>query len=350
MQASRHNVDVEYYRDIKPILQRSCVQCHSKTGRQEAGLVLDDSTIVNGFDNTYNRLARDADAQFGIKPVISNGTWRQTNASRYVRKFQSRRSLLMWKIMGRRLDGWTNADHPTETVPGNAATLPPGANANNADFDYTGTIMPPPASGVPLLTENEKMTFARWIDLGCQVDSPDPLLKTAGVFADDTKPVLTCLRRVSGTSATPLSQMRVGLYDNYSGLDHQSLSVKANFVVNGKAAGSELAADFRETGNLVWTINMTPAITTLAAGKLTVRVKDLAGNASVVERTFSVNSTAPPPQPNNAEIILDNLGAAAQDARRTFTGHGVFPAGPINMAQGRCIVAARAAIPTVGGR
>ena len=31
-----------------------------------------------------------------------------------------------WKIFGQRLDGWTNADHPTESVPGDAATLPPG--------------------------------------------------------------------------------------------------------------------------------------------------------------------------------------------------------------------------------
>ncbi len=320
MQASRHSVDVEFNRDIKPILQRSCVQCHSKTGRQEAGLVLDDSAIVDGFDNTYNRLARDANAQFGIKPVIANGTWRQTNASRYIRKFQARRSLLMWKIMGRRLDGWTNADHPTESVLGNSATLPAGADANNADIDYLGTIMPPPASGAPPLTEQEKMTFARWIDLGCQIDSPDPVLKTTGLFADDTKPVLTISAPRSGASTAALSQMRFGLYDNYSGLDRQSLSVTTNFPVNGKAAGSELATDFRETGNFIWTMNVTPAIANLATGKLTVRVKDLAGNTSTLERTFSANSTTPPSLPTTTEIILDNLGVAAQDGTRTFTG------------------------------
>ena len=32
--------------------------------------------------------------------------------------FQSRRSLLVWKVFGARLDGWTNADHPTESTPG----------------------------------------------------------------------------------------------------------------------------------------------------------------------------------------------------------------------------------------
>jgi len=53
--------------------------------------------------------------------------------------FQSRRSLLMWKLFGERLDGWTNADHPTETVPGDPMTLPMGASANEADLDYTGS-------------------------------------------------------------------------------------------------------------------------------------------------------------------------------------------------------------------
>jgi hypothetical protein len=57
-QAGRLVVDVEYYKDIKPILQRSCVQCHSKSGNAAAGLVLDDTAIVNGYENTYNRLER----------------------------------------------------------------------------------------------------------------------------------------------------------------------------------------------------------------------------------------------------------------------------------------------------
>jgi hypothetical protein len=35
-----------------------------------------------------------------------------------IRKFQSRRSLLTWKIFGKRLDGFSNDDHPSETKPG----------------------------------------------------------------------------------------------------------------------------------------------------------------------------------------------------------------------------------------
>ncbi len=80
--------------------------------------------------------------------MIGNGTWRQTNASRYVRAFQSRRSLLVWKIFGQRLDGWTNADHPTEIgARQRRARCRPAPTPNEADLDYTGTIMPPPGSG-----------------------------------------------------------------------------------------------------------------------------------------------------------------------------------------------------------
>jgi hypothetical protein len=281
---------VEYYRDIRPLLQRSCVQCHSKAGPQEADLVLDDSSIVNGFDATYLRLARDPDAKYGIKPVIGSSTWRQTNASRYIRTFQSRRSLLMWKIMGRRLDGWSNADHPTESVPGVAATLPVGANANLADIDFTGTIMPPPGSGAQALSDDEKMMFARWIDLGAQIDSPHPQLKSMGLFADDIKPVLTVASPRAGLSKVGLNELRLGLYDNYSGIDRPSLSVKANFSINGKAPGSELAGEFTSVDNAVWTLAVNPMLDGIRYGKLTVRVKDLAGNESVLERVFSVSA------------------------------------------------------------
>lgn len=136
--------------------------------------MLDNYTNVGGLPGDYVRLANDSNAQFGYPPLVNVGgpRWRQTNAGRYIRAFQSRRSMLMWKLFGQRLDGWTTADHPTETVPGDASTLPPGASVNAADLDYTGTMMPPPGSGVAPLTIDEKMTFARWIDLGWRPRSP----------------------------------------------------------------------------------------------------------------------------------------------------------------------------------
>ena len=41
--------DVEYWRDVRPILQRSCAACHSKDAKEPAGgLVLDDDEKVAG--------------------------------------------------------------------------------------------------------------------------------------------------------------------------------------------------------------------------------------------------------------------------------------------------------------
>src|SRR6185437_1844424 len=164
-----------------------------KWDKPAGNLVLDDDALMKnkGVPGTYYRLAMDAEAKFGHKPVIHNGQWRQTNASRYVRKFQSRRSLLTWKIFGRRTDGWSNDDFPTETVPGDASTLhwkgKPIANTsenlNRADLDFTGSAMPPPEAvagtytgprgeeiKVAPLTDEDRLTLVRWIDLGCPID------------------------------------------------------------------------------------------------------------------------------------------------------------------------------------
>jgi hypothetical protein len=281
-------MDVEYHRDIKPILQRSCVSCHTRAS-PAGNLALDDDAVVNGFDNTYNRLADDREAKYGYKSVINNKQWRGTNSSRYVRSFQSRRSLLMWKIMGARLDGWTNADHPTESVPGDAATLPAGADPNLADLDYTGTIMPPPGSGVPPLTEDEKMLFARWIDLGAPVDASSAALKPFGWFNDEQKPTLHVSLPAAGMQTGAVSELRFSAFDNYAGLDRASLSVTANFGVNGKPAGAELAADFVESDH-VWRLPLTSPIRGGTDMTLNVRVKDARGNQSVVARSFAVNT------------------------------------------------------------
>src|SRR6187401_1403508 len=64
---------------------------------------------------------------------------------------------IFWTIFGRRLDGWTNADHPTEFTPGNPSGLPSGVDINATDLDYTGMIMPPPGSNAPSLPEDEKI-------------------------------------------------------------------------------------------------------------------------------------------------------------------------------------------------
>ncbi|MFN0127878.1 MAG: hypothetical protein ACKV19_14455, partial [Verrucomicrobiales bacterium] len=262
-----------------PILVRSCNGCHSKNAPvTAANLVLDDWTTSNSVPGDYARLARDTAAQWGHKPVISSRTWRQTNASRYVRKFQSRRSLLIWKIFGRRMAGWTNADHPTESTPGDASTLPAGASANAADLDYTGDIMPPPSSGYPPLREDEKMLIARWVDLGCPINTGSGGDEDYGWFADELPPTLTISSPRPNKHVAPLTEIRIGVADAYTGVQSGSLSVKAGFTVNGAAPGTELVnqGSFASAG--IFVIPLQTPILNLEETTLTVSVRDTQGN------------------------------------------------------------------------
>ncbi len=302
---------VEFIRDVRPLLQRSCVPCHTKDNPSPPGsLVLDDyATYGFGAPGDYARLADDESARWGYKPVINNQTWRQTNASRYIRKFQSRRSLLVWKIFGARLDGWTNADHPTETTPGKPATLPAGAEVGAADLDDSGTIMPPPGSGVPALSEDEKMLIARWIDLGCPIDY---LGSTYGWLLDDLRPALEVSLPRPGANDGPLNQIRIGMADADSGIDAASLSVTADIVVEGRAPGTELADLAVASGDGIYSIALSTSLSMLSDAHLDVSVADRQGNITRVQRRFSVGVAAggtPTPLPTTTPT-----SAAAHDS------------------------------------
>ncbi|MCG8458069.1 MAG: hypothetical protein MI919_17465, partial [Holophagales bacterium] len=283
--------DVEFHRDIRPILQRSCISsCHTQSNPTPDGnLVLDDYTEIDGLPGDYKRLADDARADFGYPPIISFGPyWRQSNASRYVRKFQSRRSLLVWKIFGQRLDGWSNADHPTESIPGDPTTLPEGANPNRADLDYTGTIMPPPGSGVPPLSADEKILFARWIDLGAPIDTHEGEADDAyGWFLDDLKPTLTVSSPRPGLAAGPIEEIRLGIADANSGIDLPTLSITSDFPVAGRAPGAELADLAVEVGDGIYSIPLGAALGPLVEAHVRVEVFDRQGNVTRVDRRFA---------------------------------------------------------------
>jgi len=281
-------VDVEFYSDVRPLLQRSCTgACHTQAA-PSGDLVLDDLALYGGLPGDYKRLCDDGDAQWGHPPVIANGTWRQTNASRYVRRFQSRRSLLAWKVFGQRLEGWTNADHPTESVPGDPDTLPPGADPNEADLDSTGTIMPPPGSGVPPLTIDEKMTIARWIDLGCPIDTAVTSGSPGfGWFLDDLKPTLHVSVPRLGFNPDPVFLLRVGVADANSGVDLPTLSLTADFPVEGRQPGAELADLAVEQDDGVYAILLTLPLPELAEATLFAEVADQQGNVTRAARRFS---------------------------------------------------------------
>jgi len=280
-------VDVEFYRDIKPILERSCAGCHSASNPQgaPAQLELDIDQTINGYDNAWHRLANDRNADYGIPPLTAPFGWRMSNMSRYIRGFQARRSLLMWKLMGERLDGWNNSDHPSPRVRGDKTTLPNGGSnseVNRADIDFDGNICPPPGTA-PALSNNEKMLFARWIDLGAPISIPN----TTGLswFTDELRPTLTLSEPALATAET-LSAIQIGMHDFNSGLNPGSLSVKANFAIAGRPANRELASLFNYIGNQVWRLNLAASVAIPKNANLTIQVKDNAGNLVTVKRSF----------------------------------------------------------------
>ena len=298
-------VNVEFYRDIRPLLQRSCVGCHTGTNPTPPGaLVLDDTALYETATNSgqrvpgdYKRLCQDSAARWGYAPVIGREAgWRQTNASRYVRPFQSRRSLLIWKLFGQRLDGWRNGDHPTESIPGDASTLPPGSDDNLADLDYTGTIMPPPGSGVPPLTIDEKLTFVRWVDLACPINLDEGGEHADfGWFLDDVRPTLAVSAPRAGHNTAPLAALVVGVADANSGIKSGSLSIKADLAINGRPAGSELADLAQVTGDGIYRINLTTPLNNVTAAHLYAQVADNQGNITRVDQRFSVGAGGPTP-------------------------------------------------------
>jgi hypothetical protein len=173
-------------------------------------------------------------------------------------------------------------------VPGDASTLPAGASANNADLDYTGDIMPPPNSGVPPLTEDEKMLFARWVDLGCPLNSGTGTDADYGWFTDELPPTLTVSSPVPNKHVAPLTEIRVGVADANSGIQSGSLSIKAGFTVNGAAPGTELVSQGSFVSPGIFVIPLQSPILTLDTTTLSVSVRDVQGNKSETTVRFRV--------------------------------------------------------------
>jgi len=251
-----------------------------------------------------------------VPPIASDksvryDSWGYPNASRYIRKMQSRRSLLVWKIYGERLDGFSNDDHPSEPEPGagyfahKGARVPTDKNRARYDLDFLGSPMPPPDAiagaytntagkriKVPPLSDEDRLTIVRWIDLGCPIDLDyDPVhpdQRGFGWMLDDNRPTLTITSPRAGANAS-LDRILIGAHDYYTGLDPTGFTVTADFPVNGLAAGENLAPGFSPRSQGVWELKLATPIENAARARLTVSVKDRQGNESAIERTFSVS-------------------------------------------------------------
>ena len=302
-------LNVEYHRDIQPIFAKSCVACHSaKTGEPAGNLNLDADDVQESLENhgifpgAYYRLALDERAKYGHKP-IGYDSYGYPNASRYIRKFQSRRSLLIWKVFGERLDGFNNDDHPSPAKPGDTETLlhkgekiDLAANRGRWDLDFEGNVMPPPdavkAGKVQALTDEDKRTLVRWVDLGCpldyEYDAQNPKRSGYGWMLDDQRPTLTLTGVQPGKNAE-VTRLLVGMHDYGAGLDLKSFRVTANFTLDGVAAGKNLAGKFKEKSLGVRELALSKPLTELPRGKIVVVVSDKQGNQTRLERTFSIS-------------------------------------------------------------
>jgi hypothetical protein len=310
--------NLEYFRDIQPILRRSCAPCHtSRQGRRPAGnLDLDaDHEWLPAHDlpgkvpGTYYRLALDNAAKFCYPPAGWK-SWDYPQATRYIRKLQSRRSLLIWKIFGRRLDGFDNEDLPSEPSPGAGTLVWKGAavdldkNKHLQDIDFDGKIMPPADAvagtykasdgrtiKVAPLGPEDRLTLVRWIDLGCPIDldydSRHPQERGYGWMCDDNRPVLTLTYPAPGPNDR-LDRILLGMFDYDSGLDTTSFRVVAGFPVDGVAAGTDLSKRFQSKTQGVWQLRLARPIEALEHGLISVQVRDRQGNVNRIERMFSV--------------------------------------------------------------
>jgi hypothetical protein len=264
---------------------------------------------------TYARLAMDPFSKFGHRSPVGVGPramWVHPQASRYIRYFQSRRSLLVWKIFGQRLDGFKNEDFAHETVPGDPKSLVYKGkpfkieqfNQRFINLAYTGGPMPPPEAiagtyvgedgkkiKVPALTDEDRLTIVRWIDLGCPIDldydSAQPKARGRGWLEDDNRPTLTLTLPRPGANQ-PLTRILVGMHDYDTGLDMDTFTVKADFALDGIAAGENLAPKFRPINSGVWELPLRLPLTKLARGTLVLSVRDRHGNLARIERAFSV--------------------------------------------------------------
>ncbi len=275
-------LNVEYHRDIRPIFERSCVACHSaKSGEPAGGLVLDNDQRAKDRTGpgTYHTLVHPQDSK----------------SPRYVWPSQSRNSLLTWKVFGRRTDGF-----PEKVLPGTERDHQGHLNRGGLPYSpFKGSIMPPPeavqSGKVAPLTDEDRRTLVRWIDLGCPIDHDfdprQPQRRGQGWMLDDQRPTLTLTYPHTCVNES-LTRILVGMHDYGTGLDLESFTVAADFPIDGLTAGENLAKKFKPLLDSRWELTLARPVKELPRGKLTVSVKDRQGNLSRVERTFSVGPAA----------------------------------------------------------
>ena len=196
---------------------------------------------------------------------------------------------------------FANEDHPSEPKPGVGYFAHKGERVETSkvrakyDIDFLGGEMPPAKAVekgmVKPLSDEDRRTLTRWIDLGCPIDLDydpnNPEKRGYGWMLDDNRPVLTLTEPQPGRN-NKVSRILIGMHDYYTGLDHKSFTVTADFPVDGIPAGTNLADKFQSKSQGVWEYRLQTPIENQKTGTLTVSIDDREGNNSRIVRTFSV--------------------------------------------------------------
>ena len=252
---------IEFERDIFPIFQRRCNSCHGG-GSPAGGLALDRPGVAE--KSTWWCLVDDISQSCvpaGNKFTTDLGgvTFRRPQRTKYIRAFNSLGSLLYWKAKGARTDG--NSD---STFTGASPPL-------DRDIDF-GPAHP------TRITADELGLLLRWIDIGGPAG--------AGELEDTQKPTLNLSATIANGAVT---ELLVGSVDVPSGIDTTSLEV---CIMSGDRCGPNLAP--AASPHDVVKIALGSPLTDNQV-EVRAKVRDIAGNETVVKRTVRYLLSAPPP-------------------------------------------------------
>lgn len=252
------SVQIEYTADIQPIIDANCMACHTATG-DNGGLVLDDDpwvTLTN-FD-------------------LSDSTYAQRfpQNSKYIRSPQARNSLFVWVAWDQRLDGRENADR-----------------ADDIDF--------PNAHPVLNLSEADKRTISRWVDLGAPINIPG-IADDGFKYTDDNQlPIIDFYSPPRGSA--PVNQrLRFGVTDAQTGVDWSTLAITYYDVAS---PGTVLTVSTFIRDDVGVVSAQMPSLTVGNDYVFKVAVDDNNGNTQIATSRFTALAAVDKPaQVNNIQV------------------------------------------------
>ncbi|GAC29780.1 hypothetical protein GPAL_2929 [Glaciecola pallidula DSM 14239 = ACAM 615] len=238
-----YSYGVEFTRDILPVINANCVSCHTANTN---------ALVLDGSDNLVDAYSAITDN--------SEKIYKSPQVSKYLRVPQARQSLLTWIVWGERLDGRQNSDR-------------------DDDVDY------PSNHPTMSLTDLEKRTVARWIDLGAPIDFPELNMSGQGGFryTDDYQlPVINIHQPKRGENTE--NEAIIGFSDAKSGLNWSSLAI--SFYPVDESENAQSISQFNRSNRDVITFNL-PSMVTSKNYILKVEILDMAGNKNVQTTKFS---------------------------------------------------------------